>query len=256
MKRLNKLLLAAAAVTLGIAIGILLVSRSGGDNIGEEEVRAMVTDRYGGEIENMSQTEDGQSYVVTLANEEYRYKITVSREDAGIEDIITEKIEDRSSDTASGSGEETSEEASEEKSSEEKTGTEKDSGKKEEKTDALITEDEAKNIASGEVGGQFVHLTLNQETHPQQYQIIQLVEGDDEGALVTVDATDGEAMNILWFQADFNEIADIEAFARQLQEYSTQYQNNHYIEFDDDNEDDSSEEDDDEDDEENDNDDD
>src|SRR5690625_50327 len=109
MKRLNKLLLAAAAVTLGIAIGILLVSRSGGENIGEEEVRAMVTDRYAGEIENMSQTEDGQSYVVTLANEEYRYKITVSREDAGIEDIITEKIEDRSSDTASGSGEETSE---------------------------------------------------------------------------------------------------------------------------------------------------
>lgn len=244
MKRLNKLLIAAAAVIAGIAIGILLISRSGGDNIGEEEVRAMVTDRYGGEIENISHTEDGQSYIVTLANEEHRYEITVSREDAGIEEIVTEKNEERDSDTASGSGEETSEDTSEEKAAEEKKDAEKDSGQQEkEKTDTLITEDEAKNIASGEVGGQFVHLTLNQETHPQQYQIIQLVEDDDEGALVTVDAIDGEAMNILWFQADFNEIADIEAFARQLQEYSTQYQNNYYIEFDDDSGDDGSGED-------------
>lgn len=48
MKRLNKLLIAAAAVIAGIAIGILLVSRSGGENISEEEVSAMITDRYGG----------------------------------------------------------------------------------------------------------------------------------------------------------------------------------------------------------------
>ncbi|WP_017547549.1 hypothetical protein [Salinicoccus carnicancri] len=247
MKRLSKLLI--AAVIAGIAVGILLVSRSGGDSIGEEEVSAMVTDRYGGEIENISQTEDGQSYIVTLANEEYRYEITVSAEDAGIEGIVTEKNEDGNRDTASGSEEDASTETSEEKPAGEKTDTKKDRDQQEEeKTDALITEDEAKNIASGEVGGQFVHLTLNQETHPQQYQIIQLVEDDDEGALVTVDAMDGKAMNILWFQADFNEIADIEAFARQLQEYSTQYQNNHYIEFDDDSEDGSSGEDDDEDD--------
>ena len=219
MKRLNKLLIAAAAVIAGIAISILLVSRSGGENISEEEVSAMITDRYGGEIENISQTEDEQSYIVDL----------------GIEDIVTEKNEGQSNDTASGGGEETMGE----RTSEEKSAEGKDDGLQEkEKMDRPITEDEARKIASDEVGGQFIHLTLNQDTHPQQYQIIQLVEDDDEGALVTVDAIEGETMNILWFQADFNEIADIEAFARQLQDYSTKYQNNHYIEFDDDNDDD------------------
>lgn len=159
----------------------------------------------------------------------------MNREDAGIEDIVTEKNEGQSNDTASGGGEETTGE----RTSEEKSAEGKDDGLQEkEKMDRPITEDEARKIASDEVGGQFIHLTLNQDTHPQQYQIIQLVEDDDEGALVTVDAIEGETMNILWFQADFNEIADIEAFARQLQDYSTKYQNNHYIEFDDDNDDD------------------
>src|SRR5699024_9931305 len=101
-----------------------------------------------------------------------------------------------------------------------------------------ITEDEARNIASDEVGGQFIELTVNQDTQPEQYQIIQLVEDDDAGALVTVDAIEGGTMNILWFKADVNESADIEAFVRKLPDYITKDQNNHYIEFDDDNDDD------------------
>src|SRR5690625_4150156 len=235
MKRLNKLLIEAAAVIAGIAISILLLSRSGGENISEEEGSEMITEHYGGECENISQIADEQTYTVDVTDEEDRYEIRVEREDAKIEDIVSEKNECQSNDTASGGGEETMGE----RTSEEKSAEGKDDGLQEkEKMDRPITEDEARKIASDEVGGQFIHLTLNQDTHPQQYQIIQLVEDDDEGALVTVDAIEGETMNILWFQADFNEIADIEAFARQLQDYSTKYQNNHYIEFDDDNDDD------------------
>src|SRR5699024_10880541 len=145
-----------------------------------EEVTAMITDRYGGEIQNISKAEDERTDIVDVTDEEYRDEITVNGEDEGVEDIETEKEEGQRDDTASSSREETMGE----RTSEEKSAEGKDDGLQEkEKMDRPITEDEARKIASDEVGGQFIHLTLNQDTHPQQYQIIQLVEDDDEGAL-------------------------------------------------------------------------
>lgn len=258
MKKLNKLLIAAVAVIAGIALGALLVSQTGSEYIDEQEVRAMITDRYGGEIENISQSDDERFYIVSMKNEEYKYEIKVSRDDSSIENIVTEKITQQNEDTAAKKEEgKSSDKTTEEESKEEKKDPEADEKSKEEEAsekqgqeekeaeNTLITEEEAKQIALNEVGGTFVHLTLNQETHPKQYQIIQRVDDDDEGALVTVDAIDGDALKVLWFQIDFNNIADIEAFAQQLQDYNTQYQNNYYMEFDDNNDDnDNSDEDD------------
>src|SRR5699024_11573281 len=77
--------------------------------------------------------EDEQSYIVDLTDEEYRYEITVNREDAGIEDIVTEKNEGQSNDMASGGGEETTGE----RTSEEKSAEGKDDGRSEEHTSEL-----------------------------------------------------------------------------------------------------------------------
>ncbi len=255
MKKSTKLLIAVSAVAAGIALGYLLVNQSGDDYIGEEEVRAIVTDRYAGEIEGITQSDDERFYIVSLRTKEHQYEIKVNRDDSNVENIATEKItqnkEDKNGEKASGeqaekekkkSSEESVEKEEPKKSKEkqkneeaEQTKKEKAAEKKEkEAANTLISEKEAKEIASNEVGGEFVHLTLNQNTHPKQYQIIQRVDDDDEGALVTVDAIGGEALKVLWFTIDFNNIADIEAFAHQLQDYNTQYQNNYYIEFGDD----------------------
>lgn len=244
MKKLNKLLIAAVAVIAGIALGVLLVSQTGSEYIDEQEVRAMITDRYGGEIENISQSDDERFYIVSMKNEEYKYEIKMSRDDSSIENIVTEKITQQNEDEAAKKDEEKSSEEKKapeaDKKAKEKEAAEKQAQKEKETANTLITEEEAKQIALNEVGGTFVHLTLNQETHPKQYQIIQRVDDDDEGALVTVDAIDGDALKVLWFQIDFNNIADIEAFAQQLQDYNTQHQNNYYIEFDDSDENDNS----------------
>lgn len=256
MKKWTKLLIAVSAVAAGIALGYLLVSQSGDDYISEEEVRAIVTDRYAGEIESITQSDDERFYIVSLKTEEHQYEIKVNRDDSNVENIATEKItpkkEDKNGEKTSAeqaekekkkSSEESAEKEETKKSKENQKDEEAEQAKKEkaaekkekEAANTLITENEAKKIASNEVGGEFVHLTLNQNTHPKQYQIIQRVDDDDEGALVTVDAIGGEALKVLWFTIDFNNIADIEAFAQQLQDYNTQYQNNYYIEFDDDN---------------------
>lgn len=247
MKKLNKLLIAGAAVVVGITLGALLISQPGNEYIDEQEVRAVVTDRYAGDIDSVSMSDDEQFYIVNLKDGDYRYEIKVNRDDSSVENIVTEKLAQQEEDKATKEAKEKSSEepAEKDKSTEKKKDSEKDKKAKEkaetkekekkvkEGANTPITEDEAKQIARNEVGGEFVHLTLNQETHTKQYQIIQLVEDDEEGALVTVDAIGGEVLKVLWFQADFNNIADIEAFAKQLQDYNTQYQNNHYIEFDD-----------------------
>lgn len=232
MKKLNKLLIAAAAIVAGITLGVLLVSQSGSEYIDEQDARAMVTDRYAGEIDSISMSDDERFYIVNLKDGDYQYEIKVNRDDSSIENIVTEKVAQQEKDTAEKkeSTEKKTEPEKDEKAKEKKAAESKDR-KEKEAADTLITEDEAKRVAVNEVGGEFVHLTLNQNTHPKQYQIIQHVDDDDEGALVTVDAIAGEALKVLWFQIDFNNIADIEAFAQQLQDYNTQYQNNYYMEF-------------------------
>lgn len=232
MKKLNKLLIAAAAIVAGITLGVLLVSQSGSEYIDEQDARAMVTDRYAGKIDSISMSDDERFYIVNLKDGDYQYEIKVNRDDSSIENIVTEKVAQQEKDTAEKkeSTEKKTEPEKDEKAKEKKAAESKDR-KEKEAADTLITEDEAKRVAVNEVGGEFVHLTLNQNTHPKQYQIIQHVDDDDEGALVTVDAIAGEALKVLWFQIDFNNIADIEAFAQQLQDYNTQYQNNYYMEF-------------------------
>ncbi|WP_373446097.1 PepSY domain-containing protein [Salinicoccus bachuensis] len=208
MRKTTKLLIAVGAVVLGILIGVVAVMQSQSDDIGEDEVRAMIMERYGGEIEAVETR--GQHYIVRVSDENFEYEITMEQEDGSITDMKSRELP--------------AEEVAEEPAAENHEGT----GEKE-----LMTEEEAKALASEEVGGQFIHVTLDDGAHPAEYQVIQLVEDDDEGALVTIDAQSAEVDKVLWFSIDFEDITDIEAFAQELQEYNRQYQNDYYIEFDD-----------------------
>ncbi|WP_031546915.1 hypothetical protein [Salinicoccus luteus] len=208
MRKKTKLLIAAGAVVLAILIAVAAMVQSESDDIGEDEVRAMIMERYGGEIEAVETK--GQHYIVRVSDENFEYEITMEQEDGSIVDMKSRELPP----------EEVAEERVEE--------SPEDSGEK-----ALMTEGEAKALAASEVGGQFIHVTTNEGAHPSEYQVIQLVEDDDEGALVTIDAQSASVEKVLWFSIDFEDIPDIEAFAQELQEYNRQYQDDYYIEFDD-----------------------
>ena len=208
MRKKTRLLIAAGAVVLVMLIGVVAVLQSESDDIGEDEVRAMIMERYGGEIEAVEIR--GQHYIVRVSDENFEYEITMEQEDGSITDMKSRELPP----------EEVAEEQNEE--------SPEDTGKKN-----LMTEEEAKDLAAAEVGGHFIHVTTNEAAHPAEYQVIQLVEDDDEGALVTIDAQSGSVDKVLWFSIDFEDIPDMEAFAQELQEYNMQYQDDYYIEFDD-----------------------
>ncbi|CAM2918849.1 hypothetical protein [Salinicoccus roseus] len=208
MRKKTRLVIASGAVVLVILIIVAAIFQAKPDDIGEDEVRAMVMERYGGEIEAVETK--GQHYIVRVSDENLEYEITMEREDGSITDMKSRELPRK----------EVAEEQTEESS--------EDPGEK-----ALMTEEEAKALAAAEVGGQFIHVTTSEGAHPVEYQVIQLVEDDDEGALVTIDAQSASVDKVIWFSIDFEDIPDIEAFAQELQEYNRQYQDDYYIEFDD-----------------------
>ncbi|MCC4723628.1 hypothetical protein [Salinicoccus sp. RF5] len=208
MRKKTRLVIAAGAVVLVILIIVAAVLQAKPDDIGEDEVRAMVMERYGGEVEAVEIKD--HHYIVRVSDENFEYEITMEREDGSITDMKSRELP----------REEVAEEQAEE--------SPEDSGEK-----ALMTEEEAKALAAAEVGGQFIHVTTSEGARPVEYQVIQLVEDDDEGALVTIDAQSASVDKVLWFSIDFEDIPDIEAFAQELQEYNRQYQDDYYIEFDD-----------------------
>ncbi|MCG1010499.1 hypothetical protein J4760_10755 [Salinicoccus sp. ID82-1] len=233
MKRTTKMLIAAMAVVLGVVIGTVLMVQSQSESLGEDTIRAMVTDRYSGQIRTIET--EGSNYIVHVEDDGFEYEITMDREDGRITAMDSRKIaveEAAEGSTETEGAEKTPEDETTEASVEDTT--EEPTEESAEKPAVQVTEAEAKALALEEVGGQFVHVALNEEIHPAEYQVIQLVEDDDEGALVSIDAQAGEVTKVLWFSIDFEDITDIEAFAQELQNYNTQYQNNYYIEFDND----------------------
>ena len=229
---MNKLWIAVFVVIASLGAGVLLFSQSNGSYIGEQEAEAMVSDRYSGEIEDISITEDEAFYIVTVNDDTHSYQIKIDRDDSTVEDIQSEETEQPEEANTEGTAGEPSEESSDETSGEQnaENETSEEAGEAEEET--LISDAEARDIAAQEVGGWYIYSSLNENSHPGVYQVIQGVD-DDEGALVTINAQNGEVTKLLWFEKEFDEVADFEAFAQQLREYNTQYQNNHYIEFDD-----------------------
>lgn len=262
----GKIVIAAVAVTLGVIIGIVYMNFMEADYINEDEVRAIVTDRYQGDISNVSLSENDDYFLVTVENEQYLYEITINRAESTVEDIkssenpdyVAEKVTEETTSEESGtegSGSEesgTEDSGTEESSSEgtdqkeepagdnkqgegtsDETASESGSSESPSNESEAISMEEARDIAMNEVGGLYLHSTLNEEVSPSEYLIANLIDGDDEGAIVSVNAVNGTVNKVIFLDIEFDEIGDLESFMRQVASYNAQNQH-YYIEYDDD----------------------
>lgn len=244
----GKIIIAAVAVTLGIIIGIVYMNFMEADYINEDEVRAIVTDRYQGDIKNVSLSENDDYFLVTVDDEQYLYEITINRSEGEVEDIKSSENpdyvaennnEDPSSETGDSKeepeGTEPEDESADNEEAEEDTSSdgESDSTETSSNESELITVEEARDIAMNEVGGLFLHSTLNEEVSPSEYLVANLIDGDDEGAIVSINALNGTVNKVIFLDIEFDEIGDLESFMRQVASYNAQNQH-YYIEYDDD----------------------
>lgn len=243
----GKILIAAGAVMLGVIIGIVYMNFMEADYINEDEVRAIVTDRYQGDISNVSLSDNDDYFLVTVDDEQYLYEITINRSEGTVEDIKSSENPDYVEEAeAESEGDNTEEADSEEESSEEGSAAEEEqtSNDTESNGSEIISVEEARDIAMDEVGGLFLHSTLNEEVSPSEYLIANLIDGDDEGAIVSINALNGTINKVIFLDIEFDEIGDLESFMRQVASYNAQSQH-YYIEYDDDWDDDDDWEDDD-----------
>lgn len=216
----GKLMMAAAAVMLGVMIGVLYMNYTAADYMDEDEVRTIITERYQGDINNVSLADDDEYFVVSVDDDEYRYEITINRAGGTVVDI--ESAENPNYEPEEAAGEE---QEPEEGSSEAESDT------PEERTD-LISVEEARDIAIEEVGGLFLHSTLNTDTNPSEYLIANLIDDDDEAAIVSINAVNGTINKVIFLEIEFDEIGDLETFMRQVAQ-SNALNQNYYIEYDD-----------------------
>lgn len=218
--KIGKLLIAFGAVMLGVIIGILYMNYTAADYMNEEEVRAIVKERYNGDISNVSLANDDEYFIVSVDDEEYLYEITINRTEGNVANVTSFKNPDYEEKDESREGQKSEDEAGE--SAEGNT----------EKATDLISVEEARDIAMGEVGGLFLHSTLNVDVNPSEYLIANLIDDDDEGAIVSINAVNGNINKVIFLDIEFDEIGDLETFMRQVAESNAQNQN-YYIEYDD-----------------------
>ncbi|MCD2138517.1 PepSY domain-containing protein [Salinicoccus halitifaciens] len=220
--KIGKLLIAAGAVMLGVIIGIAYMNFTAADYMDEEEVRAIVQERYQGDVSNVSLGTDDEYFVVSVDDEEYLYEITINRSEGRVVDITSSENPDYEA--------ETMEEDEGGQHAEPETG--KPAKDTPDEGPDLITAEEARDIAMEEVGGLFLHSTLNTDITPNEYLIANLIDGDDEGAIVSINAVNGSVNKVIFLDIEFDEIGDLETFMRQVAESNAQNQN-YYIEYDD-----------------------
>ncbi|MFD2830918.1 hypothetical protein [Corticicoccus populi] len=213
MKRTVKILIALLAVGIGILIGITIVTSVGSEYMDEAEARSMVEERYQGEITEVSLSENEEMYTVTLEDGAKLYTIILDRENYSVSEM---------SETDNPNAEE------QEKKEGESSGGNDSS---ENETSSLITDEEARSIASEEVGGEFLQSALNDTANPEEYLVMHLVDDDDEAAIVSLNARTGEINRVIWLEIDLNEIGDLGAFIKEVAEYNAENPY-YYSEFD------------------------
>lgn len=212
MSKISKLLIAVAAVLLGVGAGLLWVLFNQEDFISEEEAQALVTERYGGNVTVIEALDDEQYFSVTLEDEDTSHNITLDRSDSSVEDIETLSLPEDPENT-----------------------DDKDNGDKNadnnDQAQTPITLEEAEETAQKETGGETVYSTSSGEGQSVEHYVLQLIDGDDEGALVTVNGSSGDVIKVIWLEIDDDE--DVEQLVDEAAQYADLY-DQRYIEFDED----------------------
>lgn len=221
MSRISKLLIAIAALIVGIAAGVIWVIFNQQDFISEEEAHALVTERYGGSITGIETLDDDQYFSVVLESEGTTHDITLDRSDTSVQNIKTLSNTAEAPDEKNENSNETDTSSSDSNESTENNNNE-----------AQLTLEDAEEAAMEEVGGETVYSTFNDESQVSEYYILQLIDGDDEGALVSVNSVTGDIDKVVWLEID-DDYEEIERLVHEAVEYADLY-DQRYIEFDDD----------------------
>ncbi|GEM_PF-2209351 len=253
MAKRSKFLFAFFGIAAGIIIGILWVTLNQQDFISEDEARAVVTERYGGEVDSVSLTDDDRYFVINLKGNSATHSIKVDREDSsvvGIETVSESKDTEQTAENTD--SKETSTEEKDKADSENKDKTSKENQKSDNEKDneqtkqedkaadeadketaekQPLTAEEAINIAAGEVGGVNVYSTWNGDGTAREYYILQQVNDEDEGALVSINGATGHINKVVWLEID-DDYEEMEQRVYEAAQYANMY-DSRYIEYDD-----------------------
>lgn len=224
MAKRSKIIIALTGLVAGIIIGVLWVSFNQQDFISEDEARAVVTERYGGSVESVSLSDDDRYFVINLKGKAATHSITVNREDSSVQGIKTVAEHQEAEKSA-----EEKEPAAEKENKEQETGKEPEA--EEDTATAKLTVEEAVEIAAGEVGGVNVYSTWSGEGSAREYYILQVVNDDDEGALIAINGITGNINKVIWLEID-DDYEEIEQLVYEAAEYANMY-DTRYIEYDD-----------------------
>ena len=233
MTKRTKLLSTILIILLGgVVLAYFFFNQS--DLISEEEAKGIVTERYGGTVESVSLDNDKRYFNINLNNAGVLHEVKIDREDSSVEAIenvsdTTKQKENVTEDSQE--SEETSE--SEEKNTEQASKQPEEKDKEKASKPKPITLEEAKKIAFDEVGGENVYSTWYEEGEAREYYILQLVDGDDEGALISVNGLTGQIYKVVWLEIDDDDYGDIEQLIYEVNEYSNMSPQR-YIEYDED----------------------
>lgn len=234
MAKRSKFLIALTGLIAGIVIGILLVTLNQQEFISEDEARAVVTERYGGSVESVSLSDDDRYFVINLKGKSATHSITVDREDSSVQGIktVAEHSEpEKPSKEDKGKEQAKKDKEAEKKEKQEKKDKESAEAEKPAENTTLTVED-AVEIAAAEVGGTNVYSTWNGEGSAREYYILQLVDDDDEGALIAINGITGNVNKVIWLEID-DDYSGIEQLVYEASEYANMHEGR-YIEYDDD----------------------
>lgn len=240
MTKRNKLVFAICAVIIGIIAGMVFVFFNQEDLINEDEAKAIVTERYGGSVEAVEEGADDDIYIVNVEGDTGTHKITINRHDSSVEAIetIAKPSEDTAADDSNTSQEQNEGTENDEPSEPEKTEDESDTApsKKEEPAESnepeILTVEQAENAAANEVGGNNVYSTWSGEGQNREYYILQIVDGDDEGALVSLNGVTGQVNKVVYLDVRDDDYGNIEQLIYEANTYADMV-DGRYIEFDD-----------------------
>lgn len=229
MAKRSKFLIALGGLLAGIVIGVLWVSLNQQDFISEDEARAVVTERYGGSVESVSLSDDDRYFTINLKGKSATHSVTVDREDSSVQGIKTVAEHKKPAEEDTGKEQDKKDK---EKAEAEKEKKDKKSSEEQPAENTKLTVEDAVEIAAAEVGGINVYSTWSGEGSAREYYILQLIDDDDEGALIAINSVTGNVNKVIWLEID-EDYSEIEQLVYEAAEYANLY-DGRYIEYDDD----------------------
>lgn len=177
MNKTVKPLLLLLMCALFIVLMVVIYLKSTEKLMTEKEARELVTERYTGHISKLENRKDPRTYDVEIKDKNKQYSVEIDRLKGTIKNVDAKVIEKKKVAKAKKNSK------AKEQNKQKKTG---------------ITEKKAKQIVMQEVGGTFVSIKKNEHATPVTYSVTHHV-GHNEGAVVTVNAINGEVNAVSWF---------------------------------------------------------